>query len=43
MYGNLDCLKYARENGCPWNFSKLILVGNIECLQYIISNEKPVF
>ena len=22
LNGHLECLKYAHENGCPWDFNK---------------------
>jgi len=43
--GNLECLKYARENGCPW-VKRIIckiaaLGGNLECLKYARKNGCP--
>ena len=33
----MDCLKYAHENGCPWNTSTCSFAannGHLECLKY---------
>jgi len=35
--GHLDCLQYARGNGCPWNVSIYLLAagnGHLSCMQY---------
>jgi hypothetical protein len=42
--GQLDCLKYARENGCPWNTwtcTYAAKYGHIECLKYARENGCP--
>ena len=34
---DLECLKYARENGCDWNeetCDDAALNGHLECLKY---------
>jgi hypothetical protein len=39
--GHLECLKYAHENGCPWNSdtcSNAAQKGHIECLKYAHEN-----
>ena len=39
--GNLDCLKYAHENGCEWTSSTCCNAtknGHLECLQYAHEN-----
>ena len=35
-HGQLACLKYARENGCPWDSRtcRLAANGHLDCLQY---------
>jgi hypothetical protein len=36
--GHLDCLRYARENGCDWNDYTAITAainGHLECLRYV--------
>ena len=38
--GHLECLKYAHENGCPWNelsdlFYAAAANGHLECLKYL--------
>ena len=38
---DLECLKYAHENGCPWDkktCSEAALNGHLECLQYAHEN-----
>ena len=35
--GHLNCLKYAHENGCPWDEDTCIIAdknGNLNCLKY---------
>ena len=35
--GHLECLKYAHENGCPWDeetCSEAAYGGHLECLKY---------
>ena len=42
--GHFECLKYARENGCPWNAvtcSNAALNGHLECLKYAHKNGCP--
>ena len=42
--GHLECLKYAHENGCPWNemtCSKAAENGHLECLKYAHENGCP--
>jgi ankyrin repeat protein len=44
LYGRLECLKYARENGCPWNALTCHYAaqnGHIECLKYARENGCP--
>ncbi len=39
-----DCLKYAHENGCPWDVSTSFLVSiscNVECIKYVSDNKCP--
>ena len=39
-----ECLKYAHENGCPWDekaCSNAALFGHLECLKYLHENECP--
>jgi hypothetical protein len=36
--GHLECLKYAHENGCPWNpltTTNAVRYGNLDCVKYI--------
>lgn len=42
-YGNVKVLKYAHENGCPWNERASIVAssGNIKTLKYLIENGCP--
>ena len=40
--GNLECLKYAHENGCEWDKEKCcdaVRNRHLECLKYIQENE----
>jgi len=40
----LDCLKYARENGCPWDENtceKAAIYGRLDCLKYAHENGCP--
>jgi len=42
--GHLDCLKYAHENGFPWNAatcSAAVEAGHLECLQYALEQGCP--
>ena len=42
--GHLECLKYAHENGCPWNedtCSNAAKNGHLECLKYLHENRCP--
>jgi hypothetical protein len=44
--GHFDCLKYARENGCPWDEWVMEYARKYEhndCLQYTIDNGCPSF
>ena len=38
--GHLECLKYAHENGCPWDEDLFegCLNGHLECLKYAREN-----
>ena len=43
-YGHLECLKYAHENGCPWDevtCSEAAENGHLECLKYAHENGCP--
>ena len=40
-YGHLDCLKYAHENGCPWDKETCINAVEydiVDCLTYAHKN-----
>lgn len=42
--GNVECLEYARENGCPWNSAVPMYAaefGNLECLKYAYEHGCP--
>ena len=42
--GHLDCLKYAHENGCPWDentCAKAAINGHLDCLKYAHENGCP--
>jgi hypothetical protein len=42
--GNLECLKYAHENGCPWNEKTCrcaAMNGYLDCLKYAFENGCP--
>ena len=44
LNGHLDCLRYAREHGCPWNeWTCLFAVsnGHLDCLRYAHENGCP--
>lgn len=47
MEGNVECLKYLHDNGCPWNESSCIAaasegnLGNLENLKYFHENGCP--
>ena len=41
---DLECLKYAHENGCPWNEETCAIAaqnGHLECLKYAHDNGCP--
>ena len=41
-YGNLDCLIYAHENGCPWDEKTCEIAasrGSLNCLKYAFKNK----
>ena len=43
-YGELECLKYAHENGCPWDEETCASAaekGKLECLKYAHENGCP--
>ena len=43
-YGRLECLKYAHDNGCPWNESTCTYAAvnrHLECLKYARDNGCP--
>ena len=43
-HGHLDCLQWARGNGCPWDVETCAyaaLSGNLECLQWAHENGCP--
>ena len=39
-YGDLECLKYAHENGCPWEYTYHTAAenGHLDCLKYAHEN-----
>ena len=42
--GHLDCLKYAHENGCPWDKNMLLNAAYediLDCLKYAHENGAP--
>jgi hypothetical protein len=42
--GRLECLKYAHENGCPWDKLTCIYAtksGHLDCLKYAHENGCP--
>ena len=42
--GHLECLKYAHENGCPWDEDTCSYAadnGYLECLKYAHENGCP--
>ena len=42
--GHLECLKYAHENGCPWDsrvFTVAAFEGHLDCLRYLDKNGCP--
>ena len=42
--GHLDCLKYAHENGCPWDEDTCTNAaenGHLDCLIYAHENGCP--
>ena len=42
--GYLHCLRYAHENGCPWNYNTCVYAakeGHLECLKYAHENGCP--
>ena len=43
--GHLECLKYAHENGCPWDkftCADAARNGHLECLKYAHENDCPM-
>ena len=43
--GHVDCLQYAHELGCPWNFNVINFAayyGHLDCLQYAYKNGCPL-
>jgi hypothetical protein len=41
LRGNLECLKYAHENGCPWHervCEAAAARGYLDCLKYLLSS-----
>lgn len=45
MNGDLECLKYAHEHGCPWDEETCRLAatnGHLECLQYAHEHGCPL-
>jgi hypothetical protein len=43
-HGNLELLKWARENGCPWNDRTPVnaaITGKLETLEWLHENECP--
>lgn len=43
--GSLECLRWAHENGCPWNdqtTTQAKLNGHLECFQYAVRHGCPV-
>jgi hypothetical protein len=43
-YGHIECLKYAHENGCPWNSQTGEYAAKnrqLECLKYACENGCP--
>ena len=44
MRGNLECLRYLHENGCPWTASAYLAAaegGHLDCVRYIVENGGP--
>ncbi len=41
VHGSINCLKYAREQNCPWSPSVANRAGNLACLQYALQNGCP--
>jgi len=42
--GHLDCLRYAHENGCPWDYNtcwRAAENGHLDCLKYARENGCP--
>ncbi len=42
--GNLDCLMYLYESGCPWDkdaITEATRYGHMECLNYLHVNGCP--
>ncbi len=42
--GHLDCLKYAHDNGCPWNIHTTLFAAknnHLDCLKYAHENGCP--
>ncbi len=45
MDGNLECLKYVREHGCPWadrTTCSAAYSQNLDCLLYCLDNDCPI-
>ena len=43
--GELDCLRYAHEHGCPWDEETCIdaaMLGEQDCLRYALENGCPI-
>ncbi len=43
--GHLDCLRYAHENGCPWDeytCRGAVENGRLDCLHYAYENGCPL-
>ena len=43
-YDNLECLKYAHENGCEWNITTFDYAeknNHIKCINYLLNNDCP--
>ncbi len=42
--GHFDCLRYAHENGCPWDETTCRYAaenGHLDCLRYAYNNGCP--
>ena len=41
MFGQPECLKYAHENGCDWDWFTCVMAaahGHLDCLKYAHEN-----